>query len=263
MTEFQKDSWAINRVAITPLPLLHRFLIALATVSIVLVQCVNLILSLALLYPDILTARGWAAAYIVPHAGLLVASSIAPMVAAFLLIRLWANSSTRRAASHMIASLVTLYYAVSAALLAYRLETGLPFDFSILAFQFDVAYQTLAVLGEGQGLSFGVILALLAAHYYGVLRFHQHGPAISPLFWPKRHQRGGPFLTAGLGILLALQLWTDNGLGNLILDFRQPRSAAKLSYMTYFNDSIEQNKRQLVPNFTRSDMPNLFVVQLE
>ena len=245
--------------------LAHRLFAALATVSIVLVQCVHLALSVAPFYKvEMLAMRTWRLGYRALDIGVLVVASVAPLMAAILLIRLWETSRRHKLASHLVAGAVTLFYVVSAILLVYRLETGVAFDLSILWFQFDVTYRTLAVLAQDQKLLIGIILALLAAHYYGVVRFDRNRDPRLPFRSGEAPRNASRLpVLASLVCLGAVQLWADNGIANLILEFRQPKSAAKVTYIAYFNDSINRNKAQSIPPDSGKDLPNLFIVQLE
>src|SRR5438132_14251487 len=89
--------------------LAHRLFAALATVSIALVQRVHLALSVAPFYKvEMLAMRTWRLGYRALDIGVLVVASVAPLMAAILLIRLWATSLRHKLATHLVAALITL-----------------------------------------------------------------------------------------------------------------------------------------------------------
>jgi len=194
------------------------------------------------------------------EAVLALTASVGPLAASLLIARAFRFGSPNRCRARFLAAGVTLYYALSAMLLGYRLETGTAVDPFLLGLHFRDAWGTTVVLARPWAGWLLAIGALVWLHYKGLLHWYR---AIGGLtITPGRRA----IFASGLGVLVALAAieWqARSSLPNLILEFRQPYSEAKLLYSRYFENSLERNQAQTLTIKPTPTANNLFVFQLE
>ncbi|HET8564044.1 MAG TPA: sulfatase-like hydrolase/transferase, partial [Candidatus Binatia bacterium] len=146
--------------------------------------------------------------------------------------------------------------------LSYRAVTGVAFDGAILWYHFTDAFRTVFVLGGQSMFLLTTVISIVLLHYRGLLQVYSRA-ARRPAVGQKWKTTSSFFGYACLGVLFVVQVYADNGVGNLVIEFRQAKSDAKVLYVRYFEDSIKRNKMQsFLPRETRGQ-PNLFFVQLE
>ena len=190
--------------------------------------------------------------------------SIAPLMTTILAARAVRSWGWQGFPNRIAAVVITIYYSVSAVLLVYRFETGVPFDASILLDHLDNTIRTIAVLsGQYPGL-FPAISLVVALHYYGVMLCLNRVATVEP-----RLTRSRASQLVGLGVLGVFacswnsQMNADHGLGGLIFSLFETNSNAKTIYGQYFRDSIERNRKQKLRAPGPATSANLFMFQLE
>lgn len=191
---------------------------------------------------------------------LAVFASLSPLVAASLLMSLISPGVNSARIVGWIAAATTVYYAMSLTLLAYRLETGVAVDPFLLWFHGRDTWGTIIVLGQRHWSLAFVMLGLLWLFYRGFVNCLMAASRASLKLGSRSRRLLPVFLVA---VFVAVQWPARSGLANLLLEFRQPYSQARVLYTRYVEDSIRRNLEQRPAPTGIVPGDNLFVFQLE
>ena len=194
----------------------------------------------------------------------IVIASVAPVAAAMTLIVFLPNIGKKSPLIHVLAALATICYTVSAILLSYRIKTGLAADPFLLGYHFDDALRTVSVLSSGQAFPIAIIVVTVLCFYYGLVDLFRYAVRVLAAGNVTRRFKTPKLVAiAALAGLITTQFYVDNGIGSLLLEFREPRSEAKTLYVHFFKDSVLQNTRQRPALGMNTAGENLFFIHLE
>ena len=231
---------------------------ALAVLTVIFVQSVHL--ALAVLAFDNL----WGFIDLLIHnpagrfdAALTVICAFGPLTIALLVARSGGARLVCGYRLHLLVAATTFYYALSIFLLGYRLEIGIAVDPFLVWVHLRDAWRTALILAGPQAALLFSLLILLCLYYRGV--------SILCRSLAARTQRGRAcfWSLAALLIFVLLQWPARSTLANLLLEFHQPYSEARLLYARYYDDSIRRNQNQRLSFANSPVQDNLFIFHLE
>jgi Sulfatase len=192
--------------------------------------------------------------------GLTLAASICPLGISLIIAGILRCDSAHKIRARCLAAATTAYYAISLAFLLYRFETGNALDPFLIRLHLGDAWNTMLIIARPYAGLLITVAALLFIHYRGLLHWYGAMSVRRAVVGPVRFK-------AWLALVLALFAGVEGGarssLLNLVLEFREPSSEARIIYTNYFDDSLRRNESQPLPESPLASGDNLFMFHLE
>ena len=257
MTELRMTQQALGHYLI-------RLLRGTALVVVAVVQVVFLFISVAAFYKiEALIAIFKVAHITVPEIALLLVSSLSPLIIAVLIAKVVKPLKRDTGLIHLLALSLLLYYSATGLFLLYRVETGFPFDWSFLRYHFADAMETVRTLGDQYKAILRIGCIVAALYYWGLTVLFRRIRALASAVSQNSRGLNTSVIVGGILILVATQVYAENGLVSLILESRETKSEAKSLYSRYYEDSIRRLK--IRPTFESDGAinENLFMFHLE
>ena len=197
-------------------------------------------------------------------APLLTLTTLAPLLSSLFIIDSVRVVRKRRWLDKTFAVSLTIYTLGSCFLSLYRIGRKFTFDFFWLWYNLTDAYRTVVALDERVPYFVVGFLLIATLHYLGLIKIYSRlGPTAV------NRTPTGPMglnqlkLWTGLILFVGTHAYVDNEPSNVALKAFQATPPAATLYVKYFEDSLLQNKNNLLAKDSSTKEPNLFFIQLE